>query len=81
MANIKLVHSICIVLFVASEVCQALPHRSREDRGLSTSRQSRQPHPKYRNQIVSSRAGKYSEKSAKSETFGFRVLKALKGYK
>ena len=79
MANIKLVHSICIVLFVASEVCQALPHRSREDQGLSTSRQSKGP--KYRNQIVSSRAGKYSEKSAKSETFGFRVLKALKGYK
>ena len=55
MANLKLVHSICIVLFLASQAASlALPHRSRggqEDRGSRS--------PKYRNQIVSSRAGKF----------------------
>ena len=50
MANLKLVHSICIVLFLASQAA-SLPHRSLEERGSRS--------PKYRNQIVSSRAGKF----------------------
>jgi hypothetical protein len=50
MANLKLVHSICIVLFLALQAA-SLPHRSLEERGSRS--------PKYRNQIVSSRAGKF----------------------